>query len=293
MNSRKSLQATKPLFPRRLRIDLKPLGKGKIVTDQPQKTLSGPKLQRHFYIDTLADIYSNRTHDNVYLINSIPKSASTYTMGIVKDAVNGTLEYGGDLEIEVEQSFSISGIQRTTRQTGNIVYKLHSLPNFLNVQAIKQLDMKYINIGRNLFDAMVSIDEHLLRGVNPNNVTLWPGLRIKNYNFWENEKRYDFISDFIMPWYFQYFSAWASVDKDSILFYEEMVQDPEAYFGKVAARMGLAPEQLEFNHVGTKRNARFNVGKIGRGDILRDTYLKKFRRYAEYYPGYDYHLIGL
>jgi hypothetical protein len=262
------------------------------VKTPPKHGFSGPKYQRDHYNDTLKEIHAKRRYDRLFLVNSVPKSGSTFTMGVLRKATDASLEYGGDLELEVEQTFSLSGLLRTTQQTGNIIYKFHAQPNFLNVQPIEKLDIRFINIVRNLLDTMISIDEHLLRGVNKNDVTLWPGLRIQYYNTWDDEKRLDFICDFIMPWYIRYIYGWGRYDPKSIVYYEEMVGDPDAYFARVAKRMGLGKGALDHKAVG-KNSLRFNVGKIGRGEALRDTYLPRLRQYAGYYPKFDFSKVGL
>lgn len=258
-----------------------------------QQSFSSPKIERGHYEDTLREIHRNRQYDQIFLVNSVPKSGSTFTMGVLKNSLNGTLEYGGDLELEVEQTFSLSGVQRTSQQSGNIIYKFHALPNYLNLRPIRIMDMKFINIVRDLLDTMISIDEHLLRGVNDNNVTLWPGLIIKHFNSWDDEKRYDFICDFIMPWYFKYINGWASFDQGSIVWYEEMVRDPDSYFAKVERQMGLGAGTLRHSNMKKKPNLRFNVGKVGRGEILRHAYMPRLHKFASYYPDTDFSDYGL
>jgi len=111
---------------------------------------SGAKYQRAYYQSTLNEIHANRKYSSIYWVNSVPKSGSTYTMAVIRKATDSSLEYGGDLELEVEQTFSLSGFKRITGQTGNILLKSHSLPNFPNVTPIRALEIRYINIYRNL-----------------------------------------------------------------------------------------------------------------------------------------------
>lgn len=261
---------------------------------KPPQTFSGPRFEKQHFTRELKALHAARSYDRVFLVNSVPKSGSTFTMDIVHQAIRAEREYGGELEIEVEQCFSLSGIRRTTQKTGDIIYKFHGLPNFLNVKAIEIMEMGFINIARNLFDCMVSVDDHLMRGQNERDTRLWQGIRVPGYAAWDPEKRFDFIADFIMPFYIQYMATWAAYRASSIVYYEEMVQSPDTYFRKVEKRLGLEGVGLAaVAQAANKRNVRFNVGKIGRGDALRDTYMAQLRRQASFYPKFDYTLVGL
>ena len=268
------------------------------MKDLKIEELRGPQYSRAYYTAKVGEIRDGSTVKRFFCVNSFPKSGSTYTQSVICKFTGASLQFGGDLELEVEQNFSISGIERSVMDAEragatSILYKFHSLPNFLNLEAIKVLNIGYVNIVRDIFDSMVSIDDHLIRGRNAKGVTLWPGMKLHDYHTWDEDKRYEAIAHFIVPWYFKYISGWTNVDRDSLFRYEDMVNDTERYFRRIEKRLGLSDGMLDFRSLDEKKNTRFNVGVVGRGEHLRAKYMDLFRSYATFFPEFDRDLMGL
>ena len=248
---------------------------------------SGPKVEREAYKATLNDLRQARGVHPTYLINSTPKCGSTFLVKVVNHAVNGVVGYGGDLQIEVEQDFTAEGLRRTVHLPRTIVYKHHALQNFLNLQAIKQLRMGYVNMTRGVFDTMVSIHDHLLRGVNPNGVTLWPGQTIKGFAEWSEDQRYHYIAWCIIPWHFRYVEGWTRYDASRVFYYEDMLRDPDTFFTGVADAMGLDRDLVLASAGVNHGDTRKNVAKAGRGDALRHEFRDAFMDLMPCFPNID------
>lgn len=245
---------------------------------------SGPKVEREAFVDSLRALQIERGPLPVYFVNSTPKCGSTFLSRVVSHALNGVICYGGELQMEVEQDFSMEGLRRTLSHPKVIVYKHHALPNFLNVTAISSFNIGYVNLTRSVFDTMVSIHDHLLRGENANLVTMWPGQRIKGFSSWSEEERYHYIAHFIMPWHLRFVDTWTRFDPDRVLFYEDMLNEPEVFFGKVADLLRVDREKIYNSSKIDHQNTRMNVGRIGRGADLRTEYRAHFLGLLRFFP---------
>lgn len=222
-----------------------------------------------------------------FLVNSTPKCGSTYLASVVCHAVGGVTAYGGELQMEVEQDFSIFGLQRTLRVPEVIVYKHHALPNALNIMAIQSCGMGYVNMTRSVFDTMVSVHDHLLRGENANKVSIWPGQKLRGFSDWSEGARYHYIAHFIMPWYFRFVDSWSRFDNMSVVYYEEMILQPKEFYRKISVLLGIDYHVLMASSEVEHRNTRKNVGKIGRGESLRAEYREHFLGFLRYFPMID------
>jgi len=149
---------------------------------------------------------------------------------------------------------------------------------------------------------MISVNDHLIRGTNNNGIALWPGLRVHGFPDWDEEKRFDYICDSIMPWYIRYMSGWYNYCAESIVFYEEMVHDPLKYFNQVGRVLELSEGSLDINSVKKGGNTRFNVGSIGRGQCLVANYKSRLQKYVSYHAfgknilsknAFDFSRVGL
>lgn len=254
---------------------------------------SSPASQRKYFEDALVSIREESRVRSLYCVNGVPKSGSTFTMRVLRLATGGRLEFGGDYQF-AEHRFSIGGLaQSLLGADGVVVFHGHMLADYLSITTFKHLQIRYVNIVRNIFDVMVSVHDHLSRTANDRGVTTWPGLRVAGFNDWARNRRYDFIAHFIIPWYFRYMEGWYRNAPDSIFTYEDMVIDPGSYFSRMEQRLDLTAGIMDYQRPEAKRNARFNVGVLGRGAPLRDDYADLMKSYADCYPNFDYSLVGL
>lgn len=226
-------------------------------------------------------------------MNAAPKSASTYVTRLLARATGGEVAYGGDLSVETAQDFTIAGIARSVDHPAPLIFKHHVQANALCLLAIERLQIRYVNTVRNLFDTIVSVDEHLQRTTNANGVALWSEMKVRDFKEWDDAQRYGFIVDHIMPWYIRYFWGWWRRDPGSLLYYEDLVQHPDTFHAQLAARLQVPVEQLTEDLVAKSAANRFNIGRAGRCAPLRPVHLSQMRRMASYYPGPDYGRLGL
>lgn len=120
---------------------------------------------------------------------------------------------------------------------------------------------------RNFPDAIISAADHHLVAGHPSERIILP----EDFLNWEDDRRYDYMICFMLPWYLKFFKSWLRYENFAAAWvrYEDFSRDNLATLRQVVAQLGLDPsdpslqEKQDPGERLTRR--RFNKGVSGRG----------------------------
>jgi hypothetical protein len=182
--------------------------------------------------------------------------------------------------------------------TVNTVTQQHARATEANVHLMQAFGITPVVLVRNIFDALVSLDDFYHSGASfstfffPDYIQLTP------------EQRFDLLIDHVAPWYLQFYASWDRVARENRLrvhwlTYETLIADKPAAVREVLAFLGLAvpDDRLVASLAKTesdKTRNRFNQGVTGRG-LRRFSVeqVQKIHRLASYFPLTDFTQIGI
>lgn len=155
---------------------------------------------------------------------------------------------------------------------------------------------KIVVLTRRLDDVVVSLRDHIERESPEMSMFYTESDWFKRM---PASEQCDFIIDHAMPWYFNFYVGWQRAAQGTpaqilVVRYEDMVDDPIATVARVAAFYGVELQGLALPDVDRRDGARFNQGRVGRGqEILSMEQLIRIRKLASYYPECDFESVGL
>lgn len=163
---------------------------------------------------------------------------------------------------------------------------------------VRSFKVRLLLQGRNIFDSIVSLRDHLIQ--RPNAIPM--AFCDVDHRALPADQQYEFIADFVVPWYFNFYCSWfAARARSEVDFlwvdYNTLVHDPVATVRQVLDYVNEPREEAKIRQaieaVG-RRETRFNIGELGRGERLLSEDLKaRVRRLAKQYPRVDLSPIGL
>ncbi|MHC5059451.1 MAG: methyltransferase domain-containing protein [Planctomycetota bacterium] len=228
------------------------------------------------------------------LLACLPKSGSTYLARMLSlrpgwskaPLVTG---YG-----RREQELSVERLLAAHRAYGNYVAQHHVRYSDVTRRLMERFVLKPVVLVRNIFDAAVSVRDHLLDELPAISQAYVPA----DIAGWDEERQFHFIADMVMPWYFNFFASWADCPDKLLVAYEEMHADAFAVVRRIADHYGLGVADGEIRAAveeagGSGEATRKNKGVLGRGDGLPDDVKRKIADLARYYEGVDFSIIGL
>jgi Sulfotransferase domain len=157
---------------------------------------------------------------------------------------------------------------------------------------IADYDIKPIVLVRNIFDATVSLRDHLI----DQSVFMSMGYFSEDMRNWPEDQVTDFLVDMVVPWYINFFVCWQECPDKLMLTYEELRQDPIGCLEKVANKADLHVSRTDCENareLAKAKKTRLNKGVEGRGDQLSRGQREKIAAYTRYYPKVDFSPIGL
>ena len=143
---------------------------------------------------------------------------------------------------------------------------------------------------RNLKDIIFSLKDHFVDESIYTSSARVPS----EYFSWEEDKKEEFIVDFIMPWYINFFIGWSKYNDDftKIIWYEDLIANKVETISSIlkAAEFTQINEDDIIAAVNTKPKAtdrrstnRFNKGISGRGKNLSEIASAKLLKLLDYY----------
>jgi hypothetical protein len=179
----------------------------------------------------------------------------------------------------------------------NYVAQHHCRYSRATERCLETFSIKPIILVRNIFDCMVSLKDHLDRGLAEPEIRIGPQAHVPDaYYRWPNEARLDFITDMISPWYFNFFIGWQDCSDGVWVRYEELLANPHATVKRIAGDLALGIDDGAIAaalHAGAHQPTRRNVAVAGRGKSLSDRQRQRIEQAARYYPGRDFSLLGI
>lgn len=164
-----------------------------------------------------------------------------------------------------------------------------------NVRLLDKYAIKPIVLVRNILDCVISMRDHII-----NEDDKWPQAYItKEFHDLKPDAQLDFIIDFVVPWYINFYVSWMDCARNHVLpvkwmAYEELIHDETGFFEAIFKYYGVEEYNVNEKECLSKKETRFNVGQIGRGEMLLSTkQIEKIKYYASFYPWCDFSQIGI
>jgi hypothetical protein len=216
------------------------------------------------------------------LIACMPKSASTYLCGIISALP------------EMNQMNLVAGHHRREQELCPLQCALGHHMNYVAAHHVRysrttqDLLTSYkifpVLLVRNIFDCVVSLRDHLLR----ESLDIPQAYVPRNFHDLGVPGQYDFIIEFILPWYASFFASWSEYDGPSVgLVYEQLIQDFPAAVARIVRAVSIEATRQDIGLAISKvspRERRFNIGRVGRGkDELTFDQIDKIRRQFSYF----------
>jgi hypothetical protein len=197
------------------------------------------------------------------LIACMPKSASTYLCGAIsnipgmKEAVLTIGHHRREQEI--------CPLECALVHHFNYVASHHVRYSRATREIMRQYSIFPVILVRNIYDCVVSLRDHLLR----ESLDIPQGYVPRNFPVLTTAQQYDYIIDFIVPWYASFFASWSEYDGPAIrVGYESLVQDFPGAIERIFSAIGVETSRREIHTALEAVNPaerRFNVGRTGRG----------------------------
>ncbi len=137
---------------------------------------------------------------------------------------------------------------------------------------------------RNIYDCVVSLRDHLVR----ESLDIPQAYVPRNFRALTTEQQFDYIIDFIVPWYASFFASWSEYKGPAIrLRYEWLVQNFPAAIEQILRAIGASASRKEILTALEQVNPterRFNVGRVGRGvENLSDHQIERIRKHFSFF----------
>ena len=175
----------------------------------------------------------------------------------------------------------------------------HCRYNANTYRCVTAADIKVVLLTRNLADSLVSLRDHIRRGV-----FTWPMTHINEVQ-WRGlgeSKQLDFIVDLAAPWYFNFYAGWFNsplIETERVfrVAYEDLLADTPGKLAELYAYLSVnSPARSPRRAVAAAEtvDTRKNLARVGRGALLlSDAQQKRLRDFSQYYPDTDFSSIGL
>lgn len=202
------------------------------------------------------------------LIACVPKSGSTWLVNTLASLPGlgrvSVLPAIGGREHEVDL------VHCLLHHGEGYVTKAHVRNSAYLTQLTAQLGLKPVVLVRNLFDTLVSLDDHLV--YDPESHRVWSMAPVPNdYPERAPEARFRFLIRFFVPWYLSFVARWREHPSAVWVRYEALNTDPLGSVAEVVERLGLpfGPGEVEGALARADQTfTRKNVMELGRGQRI-------------------------
>jgi hypothetical protein len=154
------------------------------------------------------------------------------------------------------------------------VIQMHLRPHVPNVAIIRRHELSLVYVWRNLGDVIVSFDDHV-RNEDHRNPVCYIHDRDR-YLAMPTQARYFYLIQHAVPWYIGFYLSWRAIRPELPFVethYEDLANDPFAYFTAVVQALGHQPDEDRLRGILAARppGTRFNKGVNGRSaDLLSE-----------------------
>ena len=135
-------------------------------------------------------------------ISAMPKSGSTFLVNVLCGCTGYAQQFLGYHQLNEQDLYPPNLLDVWSR---NVVAHQHTRAHAPNLDLLDRFGIRPVVLTRNLFDATVSLADHLERESAETPIFNAPS------DFAERERceRLDMVIDLAMPWYVQFFADWA------------------------------------------------------------------------------------
>lgn len=192
----------------------------------------------------------------------MPKSGSTLLCRLLAARLQADLGCATFARQDNEQDLDLP---RLVRLPWRWVSHQHCRATQPTLQILADYGIRPIVHVRNIFDALVSLRDHIL-----NESRFVPtGYVPADFADWQDEQQFDLLITLHLPWYLDFYASWldaAGQVEFEFTTYRELIEEREALLERLADIYGLGPvpasAPLSSSSLG---HTRLNVGRSGRG----------------------------
>lgn len=225
------------------------------------------------------------------LIACFPKSGSSYLNALIGSLPTFKSEYYVPGYARREQELCEHTIGMCSGE--NQVAQLHVRCTEHTLRVISLFDITPIVLVRNVFDAIVSLADHVASEGHAIPMA-YLDERIAKLPI---DERIGALVDLAAPWYFNFYASWWQAKPDAIVTYEDVILGGVPRQSELLREFGIHVTDNDVAGAAarvTHQMARFNVGKAGRGlELVNGRHRERIQRLADYYPAIDFAPIGL
>lgn len=225
-----------------------------------------------------------------------PKSGSTW-LGLLAEGILGWKTKNLLLDTERREQEVDWRPLLTDTNVNLFTHHQHVRASRATLSFIEKCNVKVIILSRSIGDSLVSLRDHLA-----NFKTKTPVAFVDDrFPQIDSEAQMDFLVDLALPWYFNFYSSWASAGANSstpILFlsYEKLRDDPAREIRRILDFAGesRSDDQIAavINQV-SKQATRKNHAVAGRGNkTLTEAQQKRVRQLRAHYSHLDFTPFG-
>ncbi|MFM0631481.1 sulfotransferase domain-containing protein [Paraburkholderia xenovorans] len=228
------------------------------------------------------------------LVACMPKSGSTFLTSSIAalpgfSQVSLVPTYG-----HREQELCVRALTQCEHDIGDesFVAQHHVRYSAATDLYINEFRLRPILLLRNIFDVVPSlVDHHSLEG------NVYPAAfaphDIATRSF---EDQANFVTQMAIPWYFNFYASWQQYTGKHVVYYEDLVSNPECVMRRVCDHLGLKASDDSIASAVSQANAigkRKNQICPGRGKRLSHANKCKIIEMANHYPDIDFTDIGI
>lgn len=239
---------------------------------------------------------------DVFAVVATPKSGSTFLSNVLAKSqglpdIRLCYAYSSN-----EQDLYLPALV-TAASTG-AVSQMHMKATPHNVQLLNFFGIRPIVLTRNIFDSVESLARDLRKklfsptlgkGVDGYSFT-WLTQDISDLN---DEQLIDFVIDFALPWYVNFYVSWRSFANEGIinplfLRYEDLMKDKKKEVTRIIEEIAVDPIELdtsilEKNYIAESLAISRGTGESGLGiNRLTSSQINAVKKLLAYYPGIDF-----
>ena len=224
------------------------------------------------------------------MLTAFPKSGSTYLQSILKNlpSMNAVaLSLGTD-----RREHELCNEKLILYHNKNYVSGNHTRYSSITQNLIDTYSLYPIVLVRNIFDVVVSLYDHCILESPIIPMAYVPD----DFAQWDKAKALSFVTDMIIPWYFNFYGTWSLCQKKLFLTYNDVTKDTFSTITKIVkySKMNFSPKEIDFAIKKALTGfTRKNVGISGRGNTLPEELKERIRRMASYYPNLDFSPLGI
>lgn len=199
------------------------------------------------------------------IVVAAPKSGSSHVLHLLINYYR--IEHLSLTDYNFEQEHVLTPELLTQLRGRPFVLQLHMLPRTLNIEFLNASGIAPVVTWRNLADVVISYDDHVRNEGLDTAAGTFTYIRDRaRYLAMPDQMRYQFLIRHMLPWYVHFYLGWQDVKAPIFMHYEQIVENPFAYFHEVIMRLSGRVDEARLRGLVGRRfeGARFNVGRNGR-----------------------------